>query len=322
MGNTSLDNILDATISSKSASDIKPKRGNSTHLSALTRVAKAQDDPAEADIVEIDPHLIDFSPEINHREQGWLSEENKGFLKLVHSVEKNGQKIPIMVQSKGEGRYELVYGSRRRQVAINLKRNVRAIIANGITDTDAHTLALMENQNNEGLSPIEEARAVLAYKEKHSPISDIDVASVFSKSRQWVNYQNSLANIDPLFIERCSNPWTITEKGSREFRKLWNSQAKTREKWKKMLRSLVKKQSKLPFKLLLEHLYDEEHAKKEPTQIKNKDGSIAAQVKEVQRKGGKNVRWVCLHESFDKAAVNKLITVLDKDFESDLEQDQ
>ena len=55
------------------------------------------------------------------------------------------------------------------------------------------------------------------------------------------------------------------------------------------------------------------------------EGAIGVMIKFdaiAQRKGGKNVRWVCLHESFDKAAVNKLITVLDKDFESDLEQDQ
>ena len=201
---------------------VKAKRGVNTHLGALTSLARSERDASESDIVELNPDDIDFSDEINHRQQAWLSEDNKDFQKLVDGIALAGQKMPIMVRPKDNGRYELIYGSRRRQVALHLGINVKAIIANGVSDKDAHELAILENTNHSGLSPIEEARAVLSYKERNAPISDKDVAVVFTKSRQWVGFQMSLANIDPRFIERCSNPWTITERGTREFRSQWN----------------------------------------------------------------------------------------------------
>jgi len=317
---TALDEALNKKSGSGKVTEIKAKRGTDTTLGSLTQVAKQIEQPADADIVEIDADKIDFSPDINHREQGWLSDANSGFVKLLKSIERNGQKIPIMVKRKEGGRYELIYGSRRRQVAISLDRPVRAIIASGISDTEAHTLALLENQNNEGLSPIEEARAVLGYKEKHAPISDSDVASVFSKSRQWVSYQNSLATLDPLIIDQCSNPWVITERATRDFRKTWNADTKSRDRWKKILNNLAKKDKKLPFNALLKELVGDE----EPnavTVVKNKNGSIAAEVKKATTKSGKKIRWICVHESFEKTAVNKLITAMHKDFDVTINDD-
>ena len=314
MGNTALSAVLGRsnTIEKK---PVKAKRGVNTHLGALTSLARSERDATESDIVELNPADIDFSDEINHRQQAWLSEDNKEFQKLVEGIALAGQKMPIMVRPKDDGRYELIYGSRRRQVALHLGIKVKAIIANGVSDNEAHELAILENTNHSGLSPIEEARAVLSYKERNAPISDKDVAVVFTKSRQWVGFQMSLANIDPLFIEQCSNPWTITERGTRDFRSQWNNTKTKRDKWTKKLQKMKEQGKQLPYKKLIDQLTGEKD-QPELDIIKDKKGRVVAEISGTSIKNGRRVRRICVYEDFDKTQIKALVDSLAEDFDS------
>jgi len=317
MGNTALGEILSkgAALDNK----VKAKRGVATHLGAMTEelkaLARAELNPKETDIVELDPKDIEFSATINHRQQTWLSEDNQSFLKLVRSIELAGQKLPIMVRPKGENKYELIYGSRRRQAALHLGTKVKAIIAHGVSDNEAHELAILENTNHAGLSPIEEARAVLAYKERNAPIADKDVAVVFTKSRQWVGFQVSFANLDTRFIDQCANPWTITERATREFRSTWNNTSAERQKWTKALARLNENDRKLPFRQLMEHL---KGAKKSTTTeiLRDKEGRVVAEVSASSIKSGRRIRRICLYENFDKPLMAQLLKTLGEDLDA------
>lgn len=319
MGNTALSEIL-----SKGAvpdKTVKAKRGVATHLGAMTEdlkaLARAELNAKETDIVELDPHDIEFSESINHRQQGWLSEHNQSFLKLVRSIDLAGQKMPIMVRPKGEGCYELIYGSRRRQAALHLGTKVKAIIAHGVSDKDAHELAILENTNHSGLSPIEEARAVLAYKERNAPIADRDVAVVFTKSRQWVGFQVSFANLDARLIEQCANPWTITERSTRELRSTWNNSVSERNQWTRALEKLKAENKKLPFRQLMEYLKGAKPSTGTEI-IRDKEGRVVAEVSESTIKSGRRIRRICLYEDFDKKLVAQLTKALSEDIDTQI----
>jgi len=303
------------------AEQVKPvvaKRGTDTHLGHMTRIATQQDAPTEKDIVEIDPNLIDFSEEINHREQSWLSEDNKSFSKLMQSIELTGQQMPIMVRPKDGGRYELVYGSRRRQATLNLGINVKAIVARNITDDEAHTLALLENTNHSGLSPIEEARAVLALKERSADTSNKEIGIIFAKSGQWVGNQNSFAKLDDAFIDSCSNPWTITERATRQFRATWANNKSKRESWQKKLAAMRSKDEQLPFRQLLERLVTSS-SELSAVEIKTNKGEVVAEVMPPKKRAGETVRTIHLRQSFDKKHAQKIIATLHEDFAADFE---
>ena len=317
MGNTALSDILNRD-DVLEHTPVTAKRGVSTHLGAITddlkALAKSDRDPTETEMVELHPTDILFSDSINHRCQDWLSDENQSFQKLVQSIEIVGQKLPIMVRPLSGGRYELIYGSRRRQAALHLGIKVKAIIANGVSDNDAHELAILENTNHSGLSPIEEARAVLAYKERNAPIADKEVAIVFTKSRQWVGFQLSFANIDPLLIEQCSNPWTISERATRELRAQWINNKAKRIQWTKSLEKLQKEKTKLPFKKLLDHLTGVK-SQDGIEVLKDKEGRVIAEVGGTSTKNGRRIRRVCIYEGFNKTAMTKLVESLSEDFD-------
>lgn len=317
MGNTALSSVLDRDDVLDEA-PVKAKRGVNTHLGAITEelksIAKAELNPIESDIVELDPKDIVFSDKINHRFQDWLSEDNKSFLQLVRSIELAGQKMPIMVRPREDGRYELIYGSRRRQAAELLGIKVRALVANGVSDNEAHELAILENTNHSGLSPIEEARAVLAYKERNAPISDKDVGVVFTKSRQWVGFQMSFANLDPLFIGCCSNPWIITERGTREFRSQWNNDTKQRSQWLKQLKKMQREGQRLPYRQLMDQLNGVQR-QEQLTVLRDKQGRVVAEVGASSSKHGRRIRRICLYEEFDRAQLQRFIKELAEDFD-------
>jgi len=145
MGNTALGEILSkgAALDNK----VKAKRGVATHLGAMTEelkaLARAELNPKETDIVELDPKDIEFSATINHRQQTWLSEDNQSFLKLVRSIELAGQKLPIMVRPKGENKYELCQTMKHTnsrflktpimRVSALLKRRGRYLLTRNVT---------------------------------------------------------------------------------------------------------------------------------------------------------------------------------------------
>lgn len=286
-----------------STTQINPKRGKDNHLSAglgniesLKKFASNHELPADANIVEIDPCAISFLEAINHRQQNWLSPDNKEFRKLIKSINQVGQKIPILVRAgSSAGEYELIYGSRRRAACEHLGIHVRAIIVDGVSDADAHELAILENTNHNGLSPLEEARAVAAYKNQNN-ITDAEVGIVFSRSRSWVSQQYSFANLDPEFVAMVTDPWTITERATRELRTTKNSGYKN--KLKKL------KKEKKTFAELMKYLNDEQDSSS--TLFKDEEGRVIAEVAARSRRNGRSIQRLCIYEGADEKTIHEI----------------
>ena len=125
----------------------------------------------------------------------------------------------------------------------------------------------------------------------------------------------SLANIDPLFIEQCSNPWTITERGTRDFRSQWNNTKTKRDKWSKKLQKMKEQGRQLPYKKLIDQLTGEKD-QPELDIIKDKKGRVVAEISGTSIKNGRRVRRICVYEDFDKTQIKSLVDSLAEDFDS------
>ena len=104
--------------------------------------------------LELDPEVIDPSPFPDR-----LPDDNRaGFTELKDLMASEGQKVPIQVRKHPslEGRYQVVYGHRRRQAASELGIKVKAIVV-AYTDTELVVAQGIENAARQDLSWIERA---------------------------------------------------------------------------------------------------------------------------------------------------------------------
>ena len=111
---------------------------------------------------------------------------------LAASIEESGLIQPLVVREK-QGRYELIAGERRlRACRLAGLKEVPAVIKD-VSDTDAYTLALIENIQREDLNPVEEA---LAFKKllDDTGSNQTDLAARLGKSRSAL--ANSIRLLD------------------------------------------------------------------------------------------------------------------------------
>jgi ParB family chromosome partitioning protein len=105
-------------------------------------------------IFEIDPELIDTAGRLEDRLQTEIED-------LKSSIQKNGQRVPVLVRPSDGDRYSLIYGRRRLEACRALEVKVRAIV----TEADEERALrdqLLENQERRDLSFIERALVALA----------------------------------------------------------------------------------------------------------------------------------------------------------------
>ncbi|WP_425073446.1 plasmid partitioning protein RepB [Sagittula sp. S175] len=104
-------------------------------------------------IAEVDPSEIDTDGRLEDR----LALEVED---LKQSIEKNGQRVPILLRPVGE-RYALIYGRRRLEACRQLGLKVRAIVTD-LDDGQSLRDQLIENQARRDLSFIERALVAAA----------------------------------------------------------------------------------------------------------------------------------------------------------------
>ncbi|RVD57421.1 plasmid partitioning protein RepB [Mesorhizobium sp. M2D.F.Ca.ET.185.01.1.1] len=95
-------------------------------LSTLDEMASRADKLASGEtIVELEPDVVDVSFVRDRR-----ADNEQEFSELLEAIRENGQNSPILVRPhpKATGRYMVVFGHRRVQVAKALGRKVRAVI--------------------------------------------------------------------------------------------------------------------------------------------------------------------------------------------------
>lgn len=100
---------------------------------------------------------------------------------LAESIRESGLIQPLVVREK-QGRYELIAGERRLRACQMIEVDRVPAVVNDVTDTEAYTLALIENVQREDLNPVEEA---LAYRKllDDTGSSQSELAEQLGKSR-------------------------------------------------------------------------------------------------------------------------------------------
>ena len=153
------------------------RRGLGKGLGALIPGAEK---PDEASGMELDVDRIGLSP-YQPREsvdEGKLQE-------LVESIRVHGVLQPIVVRSKGGGRYELVAGERRLRAATAAGLKTIPAVVRALTDQQSLEVALIENLQREDINPVDAAVAYRRLLEDFG-LTQEDIAFGLSKSRSAV----------------------------------------------------------------------------------------------------------------------------------------
>ncbi|MFD1747376.1 plasmid partitioning protein RepB [Rhizobium helianthi] len=124
---------------------------------------------------EIDTALIDPSPFPDRLPD----DDQSDFEAFKHSIEQEGQKVPIQVRKHPQqaGRYQVVYGHRRCEAARQLGRPVRALEVE-VSDLDLVLAQGIENAARQDLTWIE--RALFAWRMDQAGIKPRDIYAALS----------------------------------------------------------------------------------------------------------------------------------------------
>lgn len=110
-------------------------------------------DRAEEEVVQLPVHLIEPSP---YQPRAVFDDERID--ELCQTIRTHGIIQPVVVRKNGE-RYELVAGERRLRAVKKLELETIPGIVREFSDSQAASMALIENLQREGLTAIEEATA-------------------------------------------------------------------------------------------------------------------------------------------------------------------
>lgn len=112
---------------------------------------------------------------------------------LAASIATRGVIQPIIVTTKGEGRFQLVAGERRWRAAQKARLHEIPALVRELDEREVMALALIENIQREDLNPVEEARAYHRLSEEEG-LTQAEIAQMVEKSRSHVaNLQRLLA---------------------------------------------------------------------------------------------------------------------------------
>ena len=111
---------------------------------------------------------------------------------LADSIRESGLIQPLVVREK-QGRYELIAGERRLRASRLAGLEKVPVVIKDVSDTEAYTLALIENIQREDLNPVEEAMAYQKLLED-SGASQSELAKAVGKSRSALT--NSVRLLD------------------------------------------------------------------------------------------------------------------------------
>ncbi len=104
---------------------------------------------------------------------------------LASSIAEYGVLQPIIVNPKGDGRYEIVSGERRWRAAIAAGLKEIPAIPRNLTEREISEIAIIENIQREDLKPLEEAQAYHNLMTKFHYTQE-DLAVKLGKSRSYI----------------------------------------------------------------------------------------------------------------------------------------
>ncbi len=104
---------------------------------------------------------------------------------LAATIKDHGLLQPIVVREYAPKQYEIIAGERRFRAMQSLEFEKAPAIVQTMTDAESASMALVENLQREGLSPIEEARAYVELM-KLNNLTQQGLAAQMGKSQSFV----------------------------------------------------------------------------------------------------------------------------------------
>lgn len=150
-------------------------------------------------IEEIDPAVTDPSPYWD-RDLRFL--EDRSFVEFVEDMRRNGQQSPALLRPHPTeaGRFEVCFGHRRLFACRSLGTRLRAVVQN-LSEAQMAGAAYSENTHREGVSTLEQARALAKYVERGVFPTKQALADALSVSRSHVSNLTSYAEIPDRVLE-------------------------------------------------------------------------------------------------------------------------
>lgn len=124
-------------------------------------------------------------------EQPRKSFDDESLLDLAQSIEENGLLQPIVVQPADDnGNYRIIMGERRWRAHEYAGIDIIPAIVRPVADTTVLALQIIENNQREDITPLEEARALQQLVEISG--NKKEVAQVLGRSPSWLSKRLSL----------------------------------------------------------------------------------------------------------------------------------
>lgn len=215
---------VSATAPTKAAA---PKRNIKLDASAaaLSLFLPASGKSVTAQYALLDPLLCEPS-ELNRRVQRLLSTDNTEVASLISSIAESGQREPVLVRKLPKGRFEVIYGTRRRFAVAHLAQTaqpdlkLKAWVLDELGDEDAKQLAIAENQFRADLSAWEVAQYLWEESIRRPEVTHEQLAQEEGMSRSLVTRYLLLAELDERFLHQLTAPSAMSLTSGLALRKL------------------------------------------------------------------------------------------------------
>ncbi|EGL83646.1 parB-like partition protein [Caldalkalibacillus thermarum TA2.A1] len=178
---------------------------------------------------------------------------------LCQTIKTHGIIQPIVVRKYAEDQYEIIAGERRWRACTKLGMETIPAIVKDFNDTQAASVALIENLQREGLTPIEEALAYQKLIELHG-LTQESLAQRLGKGQSTIANKLRLLHL-PEECHQALRERKISERHARALLTL-----KDPELQKKFLKEIIDKQLnvKQTEELIEKHLNKKPPKKKKP----------------------------------------------------------
>jgi ParB family chromosome partitioning protein len=169
---------------------------------AQLRALEAEIEQRQAEglqIEEVDPSLADPSPYWD-RDLRFLQDKN--FADLVEDMRRSGQQSPALLRPHPTiaGRFEVCFGHRRAFACRQLGTRLRAVVQ-PLTEAQMAGAAYSENAHREGISTLEQSRALARYVDRGVFPTKQALADALNVSRSHVSNLTSYADIPDNVLE-------------------------------------------------------------------------------------------------------------------------
>ena len=189
--------------------------------------------------------------------------DDKKIDELCQTIKTHGVIQPIVVREKGHKEYEIIAGERRWRACIKLGLPTIPAIVKNYNDTQAASVALIENLQREGLSVIEEALAYQKLIEFHN-LTQESLAQRLGKGQSTIANKLRLLHL-PEECHAALKNRQITERHARALLTLKDKTLQLR-----FLKEIVDKQLNVKqTEAMIEKFLNKRPAKRKPQMRKN-----------------------------------------------------